>query len=124
MSSDADRELAGTVRSFGWQWAKPVAVSAALVALTTIVLWFADARLNHEHLIFLYLAPTALIAVLYGSVSAIGVMLASSAAAAYFFYPPRFSLQLAGPLEMLELALFCMLGLLASRVVAGLRQRP
>jgi K+-sensing histidine kinase KdpD len=124
MSSDANREFAGTVRLFRWQWAKPVAMSAALVALTTIVLWFAEARLNHEHLIFLYLAPTALIAILYGSVSAIGVMLASSAAAAYFLYPPRFSLVVAGPLEMLELALFCVLALLASRVVAGLGYRP
>jgi K+-sensing histidine kinase KdpD len=47
------------------------------------------------------------------------VIIASSIAAAYFLYAPRFSFLVESPLDLLELALFCLLALLASQVVSG-----
>jgi K+-sensing histidine kinase KdpD len=119
MVSDVDRGAAETPRSFRQKWLTPITVSLLLVALTTALLWRLDAPLNQHHLIFIYLVPTSLIAIRYGSISAMGVTIASSIAAAYFLYAPRFSFQIANPLDLLELVLFCLLALLASQVVSG-----
>ena len=119
MSSDVEFQSAGTIRSFRRRWMIPVAVSLALVALTTTLLWPFEARLNQEHLIFIYLVPTSLIAIRYGSISAMCVVIVSSVAAAYFLYPPRFSFLVASPLDLLEITLFCLLAMLASQVVSG-----
>ena len=78
-----------------------------------------DAPLQHDHLIFIYLVPTALIAIRYGSISAMCVAIVSTFAAAYFLYAPRFSFVVASPLDLLELILFSLLALLASQVVSG-----
>jgi K+-sensing histidine kinase KdpD len=119
MSSGVEREPAETARSFHWRWITPITVSLALVAVTTVILWLIEARLNQEHLIFIYFVPTALIAIRYGSLSAMGVTIASSLAAAFFLYPPQFSLLVANSLDVLELILFALLALLASKVVSG-----
>ena len=63
--------------------------------------------------------PTTLIAIRYGSLSAMGVIIASSLAAAYFLYGPPFSFEVGNRLELMELILFSMLALLASQVVSG-----
>jgi len=119
MSSNADIEAAGTSSSFARRWLTPITVSLALVVATTATLWAIGAQLNQEHLIFIYLVPTSLIAIRYGSISAMAVTIASSIAAAYFVYSPRFSFLIASPLDLLELTLFCLLALLASQVVSG-----
>jgi K+-sensing histidine kinase KdpD len=118
MSLDAELHSGGTGNAFR-RWMTPIAVSLALVALTTVLLWLLKARPNREHLIFIYFVPTALIAIRYGCVSAMCVTIASSFAAAFFLYPPRFSFQINNPLDILELGLFSLLALLASQVVAG-----
>ena len=94
-------------------------MSAALLALTTDSLWMIDAPLQQDHLIFIYFVPTALIAIRYGSISAMCVAIVSTFAAAYFFYAPRFSFKVESPLDLLELILFSLLALLASQVVSG-----
>jgi K+-sensing histidine kinase KdpD len=119
MSPGVGRESAGSARSHHWRWITPITVSLALVSATTVVLWLIEARLNQDHLIFIYFVPTALIAIRYGSLSAMGVTIASSFAAAFFLYPPQFSLLIASPLDVLELILFALLALLASKVVSG-----
>lgn len=105
--------------SFIRRWVTPITASAALLALTTGLLWLADARLNQDHLIFIYFVPTALIALRYGSVSAMAAAIASAFIAAFLLYPPRFSLMVDSPLDLLELILFSLLALLASQVVSG-----
>lgn len=97
----------------------PIAVSIALLVLTTALLWVADRRLQQQHLIFIYFAPTALVAIRYGSVSAMAVAIAGAAAAAFLLYPPRFSLAIDDSLDLLELVLFALLALMASQVVSG-----
>lgn len=101
------------------RWATPVTVSLMLVAVTTLVLWLIDAQLKQEHVIFIYFAPAAWIAIRYGSVAAMCATIASTLAAAYFLYSPRLSFLVDSPLEVLELVFFGMLAVLASRVVAG-----
>lgn len=118
MSLGAGLQSGGTINAFR-RWVTPIAVSLTLVAMTTALLWLIEARLHHEHLIFVYFVPTALIAIRYGSISALCVTLASSFAAAYFLYPPQFSFLITSPLELLELGLFSLLALLASQVVSG-----
>src|SRR5947208_13598802 len=119
MSLPTEQELPADEPSFARRWMTPVTVSLLLVALTTAILWVIQVRLEQEHLIFIYFVPTTLIAIRYGSLSAMGVTLASSLAAAYFLYAPRFSFEIANRLEILELVLFSLLALLASQVVAG-----
>src|SRR4051794_18346318 len=73
------------------RWISPITVSLLLVAITTALLWLLQPELQQEHLIFIYFVPTTLVAIRYGSLSAMGVIIASSFAAAYFLYPPNFS---------------------------------
>jgi len=118
MSLSAESQSGGAIKAFRRR-VTPITVSLALVAFTTVVLWLIEPRLNKQHLIFIYFVPTALIAIRYGSISAMGVTIASSFAAAYLLYPPHFSFLIARPLDLLELALFSLLALLASQVVSG-----
>jgi len=118
MSLRVGSESGGTAKAFR-RWVTPITVSLALVAATTVVLWLIEPRLDKQHLIFIYFVPTALIAIRYGSMSAMCVTIASSFTAAYFLYPPHFSFLIARPLDLLELALFSLLALLASQVVSG-----
>jgi len=101
------------------RWITPVTVSLVLVAITTAILWVLQLRLQQDHLVFIYFVPTTLIAIRYGSLSAMVVTIASGLAAAYFLYPPNFSFLVGSRLELLEIVLFCMLALLASQVVSG-----
>jgi K+-sensing histidine kinase KdpD len=113
--SSSVSEVAARLR----RWATPVTVSIGLVAVTTALLWLLDAQLKQEHLIFVYFAPAAWIAIRYGSVAAMCATFASTLAAAFFLYSPRLSFLVDNPLEVLELVLFGMLAVLASQVVAG-----
>jgi K+-sensing histidine kinase KdpD len=119
MSLRREPESSSTEPSLVRRWITPITVSLLLVAVTTAILWTIQPRLQQEHLIFIYFVPTTLIAIRYGSLSAMGVIIASSLAAAYFLYPPNFSFLVGSRLEFLEIVLFSMLALLASQVVSG-----
>jgi two-component system sensor histidine kinase KdpD len=118
MSVRADFD-GGDKKSVLRRWVTPITVSAVLLILTTALIWEIDAPLQHDHLIFVYLLPTALIAIRYGSISAMCVAIVSMVAAAYFLYAPRFSFSVASPLDLLEIVFFSLLALLASQVVSG-----
>jgi K+-sensing histidine kinase KdpD len=122
MSLRADLDFARADQSILRRWVTPITVSLTFVGITTAALWALEAHLQQDHLIFIYLVPTALIAIRYGSISAMGVTIVSSLAAAYLLYTPRFSFIIADPLDLMELALFCLLALLASQVVSGFAQ--
>lgn len=119
MSVRAELDTRGIGKSFLRRWVTPITVSAVLLAATTAFVWMIDAPVQHDHLIFIYLVPTALIAIRYGSISAMFVAIASTFAAAYLLYAPRFSFVVQSPLDLLELILFSLLALLASQVVSG-----
>ena len=119
MSLRAEPESSAAEPSVVRRWMTPITVSLLLVALTTAFLWVIQLQLKQDHLIFIYFVPTTLIALRYGSLSAMGVTVASSLAAAYFLYPPNFSFAVGSRLEFMELILFSLLAMLASQVVAG-----
>ena len=64
MSVRADRDFVGT-KSFLRRWVSPITASAVLLTLTTAFVWMIDAPLQHDHLIFIYLVPTALYAFMF-----------------------------------------------------------
>ena len=119
MSVYGDLKFGGKVVSLR-RWVTPITASVLLVALTTAVVWAIGPSIQQQHLIFIYFVPTALIAIRYGSISAMCVAIASTFAGAYFFYEPRFSFKVENSLELLEIVFFSLLALLASQVVSGL----
>ena len=70
-------------------------VAFSAVLLTTVVLLAVDSFLDAEALVFIYLLPTVVIAMHYGSTVAVLTSFASALAAAYFFFPPKFSFYIA-----------------------------
>jgi K+-sensing histidine kinase KdpD len=101
------------------RWAGPVLVAAVLVAITTVILLAIYLTVQPEHLIFGYLIPTTFVAVRYGSVPAIMTAIVSDLCAAYFLYPPDFSLYIADPLQVAELSFFSLMVLAISQFLGG-----
>src|SRR5260370_35777928 len=91
---------------------------AAAVAITTLALVIIDSFLVVDHLVVAYLLPAAIIAVYYGSTLAFLASLASGLSAAYFLFPPKFSLYIANPVHIAELGFFMLLALTASKAAA------
>jgi len=108
-----------TVRALFARWTTPVTMSLASVALTTLLVWWSAPSIEPAHLIFIYLTPTAFIAIRYGSMAALVATVASGLAAAYLLYTPRYSFAVSSVRDVTELVLFAVMALLAARVVSG-----
>jgi two-component system, OmpR family, sensor histidine kinase KdpD len=100
-------------------WFGPALVATVLVALTTGILLWIYLALQPEHLIFGYLIPITFVAVRYGSMPAVVTAVVSDICAAYFLYPPDFSIYIAQPLHMAELSFFSVLVLATSQFIGG-----
>ena len=103
----------------------PLGLSLALVVLTSLVLAQIHSHLtalevshDPEDLALAYLLPTIFIAVFFGSTVAVVTSLSSGVAAAYFVYPPQFSLLFDHPQDIAELGFILVLGITASKAVA------
>ena len=96
----------------------PLVGTAFALLLTTTILLLVDAGLDAPHLVIGYLLPTTVIAIVYGSTLAFAASAVSSVAAAFFLFPPKFSLYIASPLHMAELGLFVLLALIGSKITA------
>ncbi len=106
-------------RSLGSDLAVSAIASVAAVAVTTIALLIVDSLAAVDHLVIAYLLPATLIAVYYGSTFAFLTSFASGLSAAYFLFPPKFSLYIAHPIHVAELGFFMLLALTASKAVAA-----
>lgn len=93
-------------------------MSLGAVSLTTAILVAVDKGAELEHLEIAYLFPTALIAVVYGSNFAFLTSCASAITAAYFLFPPKFTLHIANPLHIAELGFFMVVALIAGKIVS------
>jgi two-component system sensor histidine kinase KdpD len=93
-------------------------VAFSAVLFTTVVLLAVDSFLDAEALAFVYLLPTVAMAMHYGSTVAVLTSFASALAAAYFFFPPKFSFFIADPLNVAELGFFLLLAVVASKAIA------
>jgi K+-sensing histidine kinase KdpD len=102
------------------RWTAPAVASAALVALTTVLLMVVYEAWQPDHLIFAYFVPTTIIALRYGSGPAIMTAATSDLCAAYLFYPPDFSFYISDPLQVAELSFFSILALATCQFVGGL----
>jgi K+-sensing histidine kinase KdpD len=99
----------------------PVAVALAVVIGVTAILWVVRIEaVGPQHLVFFYLLPTALVAVLYGSRLAMLCAIAATFCAAYFLYAPLYSFSVANPLELGELFCFAGLALIGAKCTADL----
>src|SRR5262249_54837003 len=102
-----------------------VALSLAAILLTSLVLAEAHSYLSAIHfwrdpedLALAYLLPTIFIAVFFGSTIAVITSFASGLAAAYFIYPPQFSVLIDDPEHVVELSFIIVLAITASKAVA------
>jgi len=101
----------------------PVAVSLGAILWTTMVLTAVQSNLmadDPEALALAYLLPTIFIAVFFGSALGVASSFASGLAAAYFIYPPKFSLFIADPRHVAELGFILLLAVTASKAVGVL----
>ena len=96
----------------------PFLVAFSTILLTSVVLLAVDSFIDTEALAFIYLLPTAVMAMHYGSTVGVLTSFASGLAAAYFFFPPKFSFYIADPLHVAELGFFLLLAVIASKAVA------
>jgi K+-sensing histidine kinase KdpD len=103
----------------------PVAASLAIVAVVTAILWEFKLTLSLRHLVYFYLLPTAVVAFLWGSLTAMLSAILAVACAAFFLYDPVFSFYVADRLQVGELVSFTVLALLGSKCAADiLRPEP
>jgi len=96
----------------------PILVAFSTVLLTSVVLLAVDSFLDAEALAFIYLLPTVVMAMHYGSTVGVLTSFASALAAAYFCFPPKFSFYISDPLNVAELGFFLLLAVIASKAVA------
>ncbi len=100
---------------------EPVVVALAVASIATVVLLLVRQTLGSEqHLIFFYLLPMAVVAILYGGRTAMICATAASLCATYFLYDPVYSFYVASPLDLGELICFTGLALIGARCTADL----
>jgi K+-sensing histidine kinase KdpD len=101
--------------------AEPVVAGLAAASLGTAVLWLVRQTLGDEqHLVFFYLLPMVLVAILYGVPSAIICVVAASVCAAFFLYDPIYTFYVSDPLDLGELICFAGLALIGAKCTADL----
>jgi len=106
------------------QAATPSAVSLAIIlAVTAVLFYFKDAQHQH-HLVFFYLFPTALVAMIYGSVLSMLCAIAATLIATFFLYDPIFSFYVSDPRDVGELIIFATTGLIGAKCIAELMRSP
>ena len=97
----------------------PVLVAFSAILLTTVVLLAVDSFIDAETLTWIYLLPTIVMAMHYGSTVGVLTSFASALAAGYFCFPPKFSFFISDPLNVAELGFFLLLAVIASKAVGG-----
>ena len=102
----------------------PIAVSLAIILVVTAFLFYFKDVQRHHHLVFFYLFPTALVAILYRSVVAMFCAVIATLIAAFFLYDPIYSLYVSDLREVGELILFATTALLGAKCIAELGRSP
>jgi K+-sensing histidine kinase KdpD len=101
--------------------AMPAFVAFAVVSIVTAVLTLVKHEaVGPQHLVFFYLLPIALVAMLYGTRTAMLCAFAATACAAFFLYEPLYSFYVATPVEAGELICFTGLALIGAKCTADL----
>jgi len=105
----------------------PILLSVAAILLTSLLINEAHVHLTALHiwhdpedLALAYILPTIFITILFGSNIGVSSALLSGLAAAYFVYPPQFSMAIDNPENLVELGFLLALSVTASKSVAVL----
>jgi K+-sensing histidine kinase KdpD len=104
--------------------ATPLAVSLAIILIVTAVLYYFNNAQHQHHLVFFYLFPTALVAMIYGSVLSMLCAIAATLLATFFLYDPIFSFYVSDPRDVGELIIFATTGLIGAKCIAELMRSP
>jgi two-component system sensor histidine kinase KdpD len=96
-----------------------VLVALSAVLLATIVLLTVDTFFGaDERIAFMYLLPVVVMAMNYGTTIGVLTSFVSALAAAYYFFPPKFSFYIADPLHVAEMGFFLLLAGIVSKAAA------
>ena len=85
------------------------------VAVITAVMMAAKDHFVNDHLIFIYLLPITGIAMYFGSAPALVASFVSVVGAAYFLFPPKFSLMIDERLQIAELFFYFVFAFIACK---------
>jgi carboxylesterase len=96
----------------------PIVVTFGLVLLTTLVVLVFESMLGAQYLVLSYLVPTTIIAILYGNKFAVLTSFGGGFAAAYFLFPPKFSLYIEDPVHFAALTIYILIALAVSKVAS------
>jgi len=111
----------GGKRMWNRKGAGPIAASLAVIAAVTAILWYVKVEVaGPHHLVFFYLLPITLVAILYGSLPATLCALVALACAAFLLYDPVYSFYVSNPLEFGDLVCFALLALIAVKCTGEL----
>lgn len=98
----------------------PVIFSFGMVLLATLLLLAAAPILGAQYLIFGYLIPITVVAILYGNTFALLISFACGLSAAYFLFPPKFDLYVDDTLNVSALIVFILIAFASSKVASHL----
>jgi len=104
----------------------PIAVSLCVMAVATAILWqLKVTTTNEHHLVYLYLLPVVLIAVLYTGRLALLSAAIALVGADYFLQDPLYSLDVDNPLQYGDLIWFAILAAMSIKCIRVLmKPRP
>jgi len=100
-----------------------IAATLLLVALTTAGLASLQFETGLTHGSVIYLIPVVVAGMRWGIVPAVIASICGAVAAAYFFYPPLYSLRIKDPQEVLNLTLFMFVAVVISHLATRLKQQ-
>src|SRR5262245_13701774 len=125
LGAHARLALSAAGQNYLHDWIAPILLSTVTILLVSLLLKEAQAYLTSFHirhdpedLALAYILPTIFITLLFGSNIGLLSVLMSGLAAAYFIYPPDFSIQIDKPEHLVELSFFLMLSVTACKSTA------
>jgi K+-sensing histidine kinase KdpD len=92
-------------------------IALSLVMVVTGCLLVVSSAVDASHVVFAYLVPTMLVAMICEPIIATLASLASTLSAAFFLYAPKFNLYVADPKQAAELVAFTVFTIIASRAL-------
>lgn len=100
-----------------------IGMAVLMVAGLTVIMigLIEEAGLTHGSV--LYLIPVMLAAARWGVLPALAAAVTGGLAAAFFFYPPRYSFYIRDPQEVVDLTLFVIVALITSQLASRLKQQ-
>jgi K+-sensing histidine kinase KdpD len=107
-----------------WNRIAPILVPLLIIIAVTDIAYFFKDVAHAKHLVFVYLLPTAFVAMLYGSVLSMIFAIDATLLADFFFYNPGYGFYVSEPRQAGELFLFALTALIGAKCAAELAAQP